>query len=268
VELERLRAEDALERSNQVLQARSGELAQANQELNAASAELTRSNAELQQFAYVASHDLQEPLRAVAGCVQLLQERLRGNLDATGDQLIGHVVDGATRMQTLIDDLLTLSRVGTGGRPFTSTDLNLVLNDVRSNLQVRIQETGASIHSERMPTLAADPAQMCQLFQNLISNGMKFRGEQPPVIQVSAERKEEEWQFAIKDNGIGIEPQYFERIFLLFQRLHTRREYPGTGIGLTICKKIVERHGGRIWVESVPQEGSTFFFTIPDRVSS
>jgi signal transduction histidine kinase len=248
--------------------ARSGELAQANEDLRAASAELTRSNAELQQFAYVASHDLQEPLRAVAGCVQLLQERCRGQLDAMGDQLIGHVVDGATRMQNLIDDLLTLSRVGTGGRPFTATDLNVVLNDVRANLQVSIQQSGASIVSVPMPTITADPVQMTQLFQNLIGNGIKFRGEQPPVIQVSAERKNEAWQFAIRDNGIGIEAQYFERIFLLFQRLHTRREYPGTGIGLTICKKIVERHGGRIWLQSVPKEGSTFFFTIPDRVLS
>jgi signal transduction histidine kinase len=266
-ELERLRASEALARTNQALRGRSAELTQANQDLRDATAELARSNAELQQFAYVASHDLQEPLRAVAGCIQLLEERLRNQLDARGDELIGHVVDGATRMQTLIDDLLMLSRVGTRPRAFTPTDMGAVLEEVRSNLAVALEESGASLTSGILPTITADPPQMIQLLQNLIGNAVKFRGEQPPVIRVGAERKDTSWVFSVADNGIGVEPQYFERIFLLFQRLHTRRNYPGTGIGLAICKKIVERHGGRIWVESTPGQGATFFFTIPDRIS-
>jgi signal transduction histidine kinase len=256
-----------VEQSNRSLVEQSTELAQVNQDLRAATTELARSNNELQQFAYVASHDLQEPLRAVTGCIQLLQERCRDRLDAQGDELIGHVVDGAARMQALIDDLLALSRVGTSARAFVGTDLEIVLRDVRTNLAPALKESGATLTNTPLPTIVADPPQMAQLFQNLIGNALKFRGERSPTIQIGAERQEGRWLFSVKDNGIGIEPQYYERIFLLFQRLHTRRSYTGTGIGLAICKKIVERHGGRIWVESVPDQGSAFYFTIPDRTA-
>ena len=227
--------------------------------------DLARSNAELEQFAYVASHDLQEPLRAVAGTVQLLKQRYHGQLDARADEFISHAVDGATRMQALIGDLLAYSRVGTGGKPFEPTDCAAMLKNVLTNLAVAIRESSAVVTHDALPTVMADPTQMSQLLQNLIGNALKFRGERPPEIQVSAERREGAWQFSVRDNGIGLEPQYLERIFRVFQRLHTRREYPGTGIGLAICKRIVERHGGSIWAESAPGRGSTFYFTLPGR---
>jgi len=221
-------------------------LAEANSRLRGTSTELARSNAELQEFAYVASHDLQEPLRAVAGCVHLLEERCRGRLDATEAELIGHTIDGAMRMQTLIEDLLTLSRVGTHGTSFEKTDMNQVLSWALSNLARALRESGGEVIPEALPTVLADRTQMMQLLQNLIGNSLKFRRERPPRIQVGAERRDAVWQFWVRDNGIGIEAQYFEKIFRPFQRLHTRREYPGTGIGLAVCKKIVARHGGRI----------------------
>jgi PAS domain S-box-containing protein len=227
--------------------------------------ELRRSNAELEQFAYVASHDLQEPLRAVTGMVQLLLQRYQGKLDARADEFVTHAVEGAARMQALINDLLAFSRVGTRGEDIQPTDASTILTSVLANLAVAIRESQAVVSYDALPLVTADPTQMTQLLQNLISNGIKFRSEQPPKIHVGAERRESEWVFSVRDNGIGIEPQYFDRIFGVFQRLHTRREYPGTGIGLAICKKIVERHGGRIWVESEPGQGSTFLFTIPDR---
>jgi light-regulated signal transduction histidine kinase (bacteriophytochrome) len=236
----------------------------AEQQLTHYTAELARSNAELEQFAYVASHDLQEPLRMVASFTQLLGKRYRGKLDQDADEFIGFAVDGATRMQRLINDLLAYSRVGTRGRPFVLIDCNIVFRQARDNLAKAIEDSGAIIFQEHLPLIFADEVQFIQLFQNLVANAIKFRGLEPPQIQVSAEPKGPEWVFAVKDNGIGIAPEHQERIFSIFQRLHQRSEYPGTGIGLAICKKIVERHGGRIWVESQVGKGSTFYFSIPE----
>ena len=198
----------------------------------------------------MASHDLQEPLRAVTGYLGLIEQQLGDKLDDKGRHHIAGAVQGATRMHTLITDLLALSRVGTRGQAFEPADLNTVLDQALAGLRASLQETGARITRDPLPTLRVDAGQIAQLFQNLIGNALKFRGERPPEIHVSAQRKPGQWVLAVRDNGIGIEPQYFERIFLIFQRLHTRKQYPGTGIGLAICKKIVERHGGTIWVES------------------
>ncbi len=229
--------------------------------------ELSRSNQELEQFAYVASHDLQEPLRMVASYTQLIAQRYRGKLDADADEFINYAVDGATRMQAIINDLLALSRVSTRSATFSRVDAKQALNKALANLRLITVETGATIVCDSLPELNADVSQLTQLFQNLIGNAIKFHGSSPPRVEIGAERKNEEWIFHVRDNGIGIEPEYFERIFLLFHRLHTRKEYPGTGIGLTICKKIVERHGGRIWIESEPEKGTTFYFTIPIALS-
>ena len=237
----------------------------AEQALRQTAAELAQSNAELAQFAYVASHDLQEPLRAVTGCVQLLQQRYCDQLDAHAHELIAHAVAGATRMHTLIHDLLAYSRVGTRGESLQPTDCAAVLNDVLANLEVSICESGAVVTAAPLPTVMADPAQLRQVFQNLIGNALKFHGEAPPRIHIEVEHEGGEWVFAVCDNGIGINPQYFERIFQVFQRLHTQREYAGSGIGLAICKKIVECRGGRIWVTSEPDKGATFSFTVIDR---
>jgi PAS domain S-box-containing protein len=232
--------------------------------LKRTAADLARSNAELEQFAYVASHDLQEPLRAVSSCVQLLQQRYQGQLDARADELLAHTVDGSIRMQTLIRDLLAYARLSTRGRDLEPIDSEIVLKEALSNLATVIQESEALVTHGPLPTVAADRTQLRQVFQNLIGNAIKYRGERHPEVHIDAEYRAGEWQFTMRDNGIGIDPQYFERIFGIFQRLHTRREYPGTGIGLALCKKIIERHGGRIWVASRPGEGSTFCFTIPD----
>lgn len=235
----------------------------AQQALAKRTQDLARSNAELEQFAYVASHDLQEPLRMVASYTQLLARRYQGKLDQDANDFIGYAVDGANRMQRLINDLLAFSRVGTRGKPFEPTDCNAVLKDVLDNLQMSIEESGATITCDDLPTVAADESQLSQLFQNLIVNSIKFRSEQAPNIHISAQRRENDWQFSVRDNGIGIAPEYFDRIFVIFQRLHARGEYPGTGIGLAVCKRIVERHNGHIWVESEPGQGATFNFTLP-----
>jgi PAS domain S-box-containing protein len=238
---------------------------QVEEELQQTAVELTRSNAELAQFAYIASHDLQEPLHAVAGCVQMLQQRYQHTLDARADELITYAVGGVTQMQTLINDVLTYSRVGRHGVPLESADCAAILKRVLGNLDVAIRESSALVTSAALPTVRADPLLLGQVFQNLISNAIKFHGEGAPAVHIDVEQHEAAWMFAVRDHGIGIEPQYYDRIFEVFQRLHTRRAYPGTGIGLAICKKIVEHHGGRIWVESEPGKGATFFFTIPDR---
>jgi len=223
----------------------------------------------------VASHDLQEPLRMIASYTQLLDRRYSDQLDKDAREFIGYAVEGATRMQVLINDLLAYSRLGTRGKPFAPTDCNEVLGRALDNLKFAIQDAKATVTAGNLPTVMGDGTQLTQLLQNLISNAVKFRAAAPPDVHIDAELKpvpadvqepdgpQSEWVFSVRDNGIGIEPQYFERIFVIFQRLHTREQYPGTGIGLAICKKITERHGGRIWVESVPEQGATFFFTVP-----
>ena len=231
--------------------------------LRQATLELQRSNAELEQFAYVASHDLQEPLRMVTSYLQLLERRYKAQLDQDAEEFIGFAVDGASRMQTLIQDLLTYSRVGTRGAAFETTDCNGVLELVLANLEVAIEESGAEVSHGPLPSMVGDASQMSQLLQNLIGNAIKFRGDSVPRIRVEAEQKDGDWLFAVRDNGIGIDPRHGERIFQVFQRLHGIGKYPGTGIGLAVCKKIVERHQGVIWVESQPDAGSTFYFTIP-----
>jgi PAS domain S-box-containing protein len=240
-------------------------LRESQRELALRAQELARSNADLQEFAYVASHDLQEPLRMVASYVKLLASRYRGHLDADADDFIAFAVDGATRMQRLIGDLLEYSRVGTQAKDLSPTACDTVLEHVLNNLQVMIEDTHAVITHDPLPTVLADDVQLAQVLQNLIGNAIKFHAEAPPHVHVSAERHDTAWRFAVRDNGIGIDPQHFEHIFVIFQRLHAHDAYPGTGIGLAICKRIIERHHGRIWVESAPGQGATFFFTIPDR---
>ena len=225
--------------------------------------ELARSNQDLEQFAYVASHDLQEPLRMVATYTQLLAERYRGQLDDNADKYIHYAVDGALRMQALVQDLLTFSRVGRQGIAPQSTDCNAVVETAVKNLQAAVQESGAQVTHDDLPAVMADGSQLLQVFQNLIGNALKFRGPQTPAIHVSASKTRREWVFSVSDNGIGIAPEHAESIFVIFKRLHTRAEYPGSGIGLSICKKIVERQGGRIWVESQSGHGATFKFTFP-----
>ena len=225
--------------------------------------DLARSNTELEQFAYVASHDLQEPLRMVASYVQLLERRYQGKLDDDASEFIGFAVDGANRMQRLINDLLSYSRVGTQGKTFQPVNMSNVLRTALSNLQVAVSESGAEVTHDGLPELRGDESQLVQLLQNLIANAIKFHGEAQPRIHISVAAEKSEWLFRVKDNGIGIDQRYADRIFVIFQRLHTRQQYAGTGIGLALCKRIVDRHRGRIWVESTPGQGSTFCFTMP-----
>jgi PAS domain S-box-containing protein len=235
----------------------------AQEDLTNQAQELARSNSDLQQFAYVASHDLQEPLRMVISYIQILADRYKGKLDADSEECIDFAVEGALRMRQLITGLLAYSRLSNARQPLTQTDLTDVLKDVVANLEVAIQESGTIVTVDELPTIMADPLQMSQLFQNLIGNAITFRREKAPHIRVSAKLQESHWLFSVADNGIGIKPEHYERIFIIFQRLHDRMQYKGTGMGLAICKKIVARRGGRIWVESDAGKGSTFFFTIP-----
>jgi PAS domain S-box-containing protein len=225
--------------------------------------ELRRSNAELEQFAYVASHDLQEPLRMVSSYTQLLGRRYGDKLQGDAQEFMHYVVDGAARMKQLIEDLLAYSRVGTKSRDFKPLELDKALSRALANLKAAIDESGAAVTHDPLPTLPADPAQLAQVFQNLIGNALKFRSQAAPKVHVAVQDRGEAYEIAVRDNGIGIEPQYFERIFMVFQRLHNKGEYPGTGIGLAIVKKVVERHGGAVRVESTPGEGSAFSFTLP-----
>jgi len=240
-------------------------LREAHGELEQKAEELARSNDELQQFAYVASHDLQEPLRMISSYTQLLGRRYGDRFDDNAREFMGYIVEGAGRMKQLIEDLLAYSRVGTKGREFKAFSAESALDKALANLRTTAERAGADVTHDRLPVVTGDEGQLAQVFQNLIGNAVKFRGDEAPRIHVSSRFADGEWVFAVRDNGIGFDPQYADRIFLVFQRLHNRTEYPGTGIGLAICKKIVDRHGGRIWVDSHPGTGSTFFFTIPEK---
>jgi len=228
---------------------------------------LKRSNEELTQFTYVASHDLQEPLRMVVSFTQLLQRKYKDKLDNDANDFINYIVDGATRMQGLINDLLILSRVETRGKSFNATDMNVILELVRKSLYILIKESNTKVTNDPLPVIIADDSQMVQLLQNLISNAIKFNHSEIPQVHITGEVKEKSWEFSVKDNGIGIDSQYFDRIFIIFQRLHKKNEYEGTGMGLAICKSIVQRHRGKIWVESEIGKGSTFYFSIPRQIS-
>jgi light-regulated signal transduction histidine kinase (bacteriophytochrome) len=253
-----------LKEANVSLQNEIAERKRAEEGLKRAVDDLARSNKELEQFAYVASHDLQEPLRTVASYVDLLSMKYKGKLDEKADKYIFYAVDGASRMSTLINDLLTYSRVGTRGKPFEQVDMNVVFKSAVDNLKSSIRGQRAEISHDELPGVFGDETQLVQLLQNMIGNAIKFRKKDTiPRIHISAARGSDAWTFGVRDNGIGIEPEFCERIFTIFQRLHTRDEYPGTGVGLAICRRIVERHGGRIWLESRLGEGSTFFFTMP-----
>jgi len=248
---------------------KASELEKINARITRISQELERSNKELEEFAYIASHDLQEPIRMVISYVQLLERHYKDKLDKDANMFINYAVDGANRMQNLIQDLLMYARVGSKSKNFAMTDTLHVLEYAKLNLTMVISESGVKITNGDMPTVFGDKTQLIELFQNLIGNSIKFRKKDVvSEIHVNAEKKDNEWLFSIRDNGIGIEKEHFDRIFLIFQRLHRREEYPGTGIGLAYCKKIVERHGGRIWVESEYGQGTTFFFTIPDNTSN
>lgn len=232
-------------------------------DISAKASELSRSNDELEQFAYVASHDMQEPLRTVGGAVSRLARRYQGKLDPEADEYIRFALEGTARMQRLIEDLLAYSRVGTRGAPARAMSAESALIRTLTGLQGSLADSGACVTHDPLPIVLGDESQIVQLLQNLVGNAIKFRSERAPAVHVSATREGDRWRFDVKDNGIGIAPQYHERIFVIFQRLHQREAYPGTGIGLAIAKKIVERHGGRIWLDSEPGVGTTFHFTLP-----
>jgi light-regulated signal transduction histidine kinase (bacteriophytochrome) len=240
------------------------QLKRAEEALARKAEELARSNAELQSFAYIASHDLQEPLRMIASYLELIERRYQGQLDQDANEFIAYAVDGANRLQRMINDLLAYARVQTRGKPFEPVDSEFILKQALTNLKMAIEESGVQISHDSLPSVMGDGSQLVQVFQNLIGNAIKFRDEKPAQIHISVESKTNEWLFSVRDNGIGIDPQYQERIFAIFQRLHGK-QVPGTGIGLSLCRRIVERHGGKIWVESEPGKGATFYFTIPIR---
>jgi signal transduction histidine kinase len=231
--------------------------------LEAQALELNRSNAELEQFAYVASHDLQEPLRKVASFCQALQRRYEGQLDERADQYIEFAVDGAKRMQVLINDLLAFSRVGRSGHALELVNLDDALEQAKSSLSRLLEENGAGVEAQALPTVRGERALLVSLFQNLINNAVKFRSEEPPAVRIECECQGDTWQFSCTDNGIGVDAEYAERIFVIFQRLHTKETYPGTGIGLAMCRKIVEYHGGRMWLDPEHRPGARFLFTLP-----
>lgn len=235
-------------------------------ELVTAKEAVEASNIELQQFAYIASHDLLAPLRAISGFAQLLQRGYRGRLDDEADDFINRIVAGARQMQTLIEDLLSYSRVEARSRPFEKIELSDVFGQVLEQLEASITDAGAEVTADELPAVAGDRSQLSQLLQNLIGNGIKYHGEQPPHVHVSAARTDDTWTISIRDNGIGIDPRHHQRIFEIFRRLHTEQAYPGTGIGLAVCRRVLQRHGGEIWVESEPGRGSTFHFTLPQSV--
>lgn len=257
-----------LSRLGLAFNAMAGELEARDKVLAAQTAALEQSNKDLEQFAYVASHDLQEPLRKITSFADLLAKRCAGQLDETGGRYVAYMVDGARRMSTLINHLLTYSRLGTRGAAFAAMDLGQALDAALDNLELPLAEAGATVTRGDLPELVADATQITQLFQNLVGNAVKYRADRPPVVAVTARREADGWTVAVADNGQGIAPQHFERVFRMFQRLHTAKEQQGAGIGLAFCKRIVERHGGRIWVESEEGTGSTFFFTLPDLEAS
>jgi signal transduction histidine kinase len=270
---ERTRAADeltrqrrSLEEMNDRLKAEVAERIQAQELLKGSNAELERSNRELELFASVASHDLQEPLHTIASYTELLAHKYKGRLDEKADKYIDFITVGTGHMHTMINDLLAYSRVGTRAKPFVPVKTDSVLDQALAALGKSLKESGTVIERDELPEVAGDDTQLAQLFQNLIGNAIKFRKKEAPLtIRVSCERRDDEWVFCVRDNGIGIEPRFFDRIFEIFRRLHTREEYEGSGMGLAICRKIVERHGGSIWVESTFGEGSSFCFTLPER---
>jgi signal transduction histidine kinase len=253
----------ALRETNEKIEAEIAERNLAAARLDDTMDKLARSNEELQHFAYVASHDLKEPLRKIQSFATLLQLRCAAGLDAQGREFMAYMVDAANRMQRLIDDMLIFSRAGSSELVLEPTDLHALVLRVLSDISTRIAETGAEVDVGNLPTLPVHAVYLGLVFQNLIANAIKFQGDNPPRVRIAAERSGPDWKFSVKDNGIGIDPRHFSRLFLLFQRLHSRAEYPGTGIGLAVCKRIIERHGGRIWVESQVGQGATFYFTLP-----
>lgn len=269
---ERKRLEAALREANEQLEERveqrTAQLASRTQELERAIEVLERSNRELQRFAYVASHDLQTPLRSISGFVQLLQAGYAGRLDEQADDWIRRTVQAIQHMQMLIRDLIAYTSVDSRSRPFQPVPFHEVFNAAVALLDASIRDSGAQVTCTDLPTVFGDPLQLTQLLENLIGNALKYHGDQPPRVHISAERRENDWVFSVRDNGLGIEPKYHEQIFEIFQRLHDPQDYPGTGMGLAVCRRVVHRHGGRIWLESEPGHGSTFYFTLPERTQS